>query len=266
MKAKQGVWLVAVVAVVAVVGCEERPQVEPFVQFPATTVADVTVQVDADGRFAPTCVNIEAGETVQWVNRSVLPNVTVTGLGHSELFSPVLAGRYSTWSHRFGTAGRFEYFDSNSGNPGRPVADDYYGTVTYIGTGDSVTRGMVCVEHPAAAMQPRGSCESDAGCAEDEECNADGRCQLRPLCRNFCCPLGVECSAGYVCNPENQQCEPAPSFCVRDGDCPGNKVCGPRGECVVECITSDDCRYGTVCEGQVCQPAVDVGPGTNNGG
>ena len=254
------VWGIGAVVLLAV-ACAERPQEQPFVEFSSDDVASVTVQVTEEGRFAPACITLGVGQTAQWINHSPLTQVNVTGLGHDELFSPNLAGRYATWSHRFERSGRFEYFDSSSGSPGRAVVDDYYGTVTYIGVGAGVTRGVACVELAPSEVKVHGSCSPETAatvCAENEICNDSGKCQTRPICRNFCCPLGVECSAGYVCNADNQQCELAPSFCVRDGDCSGKKVCGPRGECITQCITDEDCRYGTACAEQVCQPVIDI--------
>ena len=73
------------------------------------------------------------------------------------------------WLSAFDSTGLYDYYDTNSGDPGRRVVDAYYGTVTYVGTSATSHRGQICA----------------TGEVEGEPC----------CCTDFDCPLGQACSA-----------------------------------------------------------------------
>lgn len=175
----------------------------PMVQFSSTRPRDADVKVTRTLVYAPACTTISAGQTVEWWVDPAAPQVAVnvTSVGTPvELFSPSLVKPLVCdrsmpdrvcWRHTFETAGCFPYYDTNSGNPGRPVVDDYYGTVSFVGASGEVTRGLVCVEGPGVTC--RGVC-----------CNA-----------NFDCDPGFTCQAGR-CTATDGQPSPCPGTPPRD--------------------------------------------------
>jgi plastocyanin len=104
------------------------------------------VSVSATDGFIAECKTIGAGDTVEWENMTPQVPANVTSLGEPvELYSPNLQGAYVTWRHTFPEPGFYDYYDTNTGDPGRKVIDAYYGTVTYVGTSGDVMRGAICV-------------------------------------------------------------------------------------------------------------------------
>lgn len=162
-------------------GCSSARTDTPQVQPSSTKPRDTDVKIAKTLEFAPSCAVIKVGETVEWWVEQGAPAVpiNVTSLGTPlELFSPSLMAPLACdpsdsdticWRHTFESAGCFTYFDTNSGNPGRPVVDDYYGTVEYVGSSGDAETGLVCVE-------------------TDEH-----------SCRGVCCNANFDCDDGYVC-------------------------------------------------------------------
>ncbi len=184
------------------VGCSEIEAVKAqrrFVQPSAEGPADKTVSITKESTFQPTCVDIAAGQIVEWRNLNVSLPTNVTSLGEpTELFSPNLVAPYNHcvagepteqcasigadyvyWRHHFASAGLFEYLDTNTAQGGRVVRDEYYGTVTVVGLPDTAVTGAVCV----AGSKPDGSeqtcddvcCVTRLTCPENYEC-VDQRC------------------------------------------------------------------------------------------
>lgn len=128
------------------------------------------VDVTATG-FVPECKAISVGDTVEWTNTSPEIPANVTSLTEpAELYSPNLQGDYVTWTHTFEAAGHFDYYDTNSGDPGRKIVDAYYGTVTYVGTSETTNIGAICVRE---STSPLGQC-----CCSDLDCSAGQQCAV----------------------------------------------------------------------------------------
>lgn len=155
-------------------GCVGVTADDDVVQFSADASPSWFVSLSVQGGFAPECKAIDAGDTVQWTNEDPEIPGDVTSLSTPpELYSPNLQGEYESWSHTFERTGLFEYYNTQSGDPGRRVVDAYYGTVTYVGTSPNTQRGVVCVQG-----------DSDAPCC----------------CSNLDCDVGSSCVAN-VCTP-----------------------------------------------------------------
>ena len=100
------------------------------------------VNVDPAEGFVPGCLAVAKGRTVRWENLSPLVPANVTSVEEPpELYSPNLQGSYVTWSHTFDQPGLYEYYDTNTGDPGRRIVDAYYGTVTFVGVSPTTQRG-----------------------------------------------------------------------------------------------------------------------------
>ena len=187
------------IALIAACGRSHRDL--PEVQFSSAEARDTDIKITKTLVFAPSCVAIKAGETVEWWTEEGAPAVpvNVTSLGTPvELFSPnLVAPLYCDpsaapgkvcWRHTFEQTGCFAYYDTNSGSPGRPVVDDYYGTVTYVGQGGQAQGGLVCVEGN------EGSC---AGVC----CNA-----------RFDCDVGYTCAQRRCVKESNREPSPCPAL------------------------------------------------------
>ncbi len=173
-------WLLLLLAACASNRRDELPLVQPT----STASPNRTVRIAADAKFSPGCVEIRPGETIEWSSDAPDVPINVTSLGDAvELFSPNLqpglrcdpaAPTRVCWRHTFPRAGCFDYFDSNSGSPGRAVRDPYYGTVRYVGDGTDVTRGTVCVTAtgscPGVCCDTKFDCPTEPG--TEYECRA----------------------------------------------------------------------------------------------
>ena len=147
-------------------GCA-APVGDNLVQDPSEAAPGWFVSIAADG-FVPSCKAIDAGDTVQWENKQ--PNVpaNVTSLEEPlELYSPNMQGEYVTWAHTFASTGLYEYYDTNSGDPGRKVVDAYYGSVTYVGVSASTSLGAICVNTDEAESP---CCCTSLDCGVGESC------------------------------------------------------------------------------------------------
>lgn len=200
-----------------VLGCRDAHRDLPTVQFSSPRPRDTDVRITKELAFKPACVAIRERQTIEWWIEEGAPQVSVnvTSLGTPvELFSPSLVpplfcdpDKPDTlcWRHSFERAGCFPYYDTNSGSPGRPVVDDYYGTVSYIGQSDDVQRGLVCV----AGM------------------DAQGR---RVTCQGVCCNANFDCEPGFACqkgrcvSKTNQEPFPCPVFVPDAGMLPDAQV------------------------------------------
>jgi plastocyanin len=159
------------IALLLVLACDEREAEQNLVQDSARATPTWFVNAGAEG-FAPECKAVPNGDTVQWENEQPEVPTNVTSLDEPpELYSPNLQGEYVIWSHSFPDIGYYEYYDTNSGDPGRKIVDAYYGTVTYVGTSATTNRGAICVRDPAA---PRlGAC-----CCSALDCDVGQSCTL----------------------------------------------------------------------------------------
>lgn len=195
------------------------------------------VRVTEEGTFGPSCLVIEAGQTVEFRNMSPDVPTNITSLGSpAELYSPNMATpynsaeeddvsgeakRYSYWRHTFGAPGVYEYYNTNTGDPGRKVVDPYYGTVTFVGISDSVKTGVICVETPGGnqcdgvcCVKVTGDCPSSQCCdLKNKRCVLFSPMNPQPLCegqkpafREFGCFLDSDCEAG-TCGLDKHQCE-----------------------------------------------------------
>lgn len=150
-------------------GCGSDPEANR-VQDPSKAAPSWFVSVSAADGFVPACKVIGRGDTVQWENQSPLLPANVTSVDEPPaLYSPNLQGEFVTWTASFRQSGWFEYYDTNSGDPGRRVVDAYYGTVTFIGASESTHRGAICVPDDSEAP----CCCSDLDCAVDAACIAN---------------------------------------------------------------------------------------------
>jgi len=178
--------------------CSSSRTDPPNVQGSSTQPRNTDVKITASLSFSPNCTTIRTHQTVEWWVDEDAPDVpvNVTSLGSPiELYSPNLAAPLACdssvpkrvcWRHTFTTAGCFQYYDTNSGSPGRPVVDDYYGTVTYVGESGDVSKGLVCV-------------------ADDDSC--DGIC-----CNsNFDCDDGYRCDSGHCVRASDGEPSPCPN-------------------------------------------------------
>ena len=162
-------------ALLLLVSCQGDPTLNQ-VQESAREAASWFVDVSAADGFLPDCKAIPRGDTVQWTHLDPAVPANVTSIGQpKELYSPNLQGPYTEWTHTFSTRGWFPYFDTNSGDPGRPVVDAYYGTVTYVGASDEAHRGAICVRRDGDRAE--GSC-----CCTDLDCEIGLVCDGTNTC------------------------------------------------------------------------------------
>ncbi len=114
-------------------------------------------------------------------------------------------------------------------------------------------------------QNPRGACggvrvcDGEGGCASPggERCETAGDCLDRRCADGFCCDKPCE-GACKACNVEGSEglCVLVPEGEDPDGDCPGEDVCGPEGECVAldgaACEAGADCLSGRCSDGLCC--------------
>ena len=148
----------------------------PYVQPSSGAAPTAFATISPELRFVPGCVEVTPGETVEWDSQETDTPVNVTSLGDPlELYSPNLQPPLSCgtpnatcWRHTFANSGCYDYFDTNSGSPGRIVRDPYYGTIKYVGQGGDISRAIVCVD-------PSGRCRGIC-CQTRTDCpNIQGR-------------------------------------------------------------------------------------------
>ncbi len=208
----------------ALAACKGPESTVPPVQFSADAPAKVTVSLNRiiSGQYrtiAPLCVGqryritLPSGETPGAIDRaSGLPlrpgetaefrnympdvpsNVTSLNADPAPMYSPNLVRPYNTrteagetysfWRYTFPAPGVYEFFDTNMGQPGRPVVDSYYGTVTYIGETDA-PKGVVCVDA--------------ANCSTDFSCLGAGASTECCACIGVCCDTDDQCGSGMAC-------------------------------------------------------------------
>ncbi|MSQ83744.1 MAG: hypothetical protein EXR77_12810 [Myxococcales bacterium] len=226
----------------------------PFVQDSAGPTATLVVRMTDDGLELP-CAVIDVGQTIEWRNMYPAIAANVTGFGTTELYSPsIIAGgpvgseiekgsvkAYAYWRHTFATAGVYEYFDTNRGEPGQKVVDPYYGTVTYVGVSASLQTGVVCVREPGSDQCTAVCC---LGHGNGDSELVGGECPTSQCCD----PKGKRCLLGAptapICAPNLGSVKQAAfrNFeCFKDSDCPANSVGKPR-----RCAVSNQDRH--VCQ------------------
>ena len=216
---------------VMLAACTARMDATPPVQPSATAdPGGRIVAITAEGAFSVPCLRVQVGQTVEWRNLSPDISANVTSLGEpAELYSPNLVAPYNlgvedgepfvAWRHTFTSPGVFEYFDTNQGDPGRKVTDPYYGTVTFVGTSDAVTTGVVCVEEPGSDACDGVCCIKAADCPQSQCCDLAAKrcllgaggatqCEGTPAHREFDCFSDEGCSNGEQCSTEHHTCEP----------------------------------------------------------
>lgn len=145
------------------------------VQFSSDQTPSYFIDIDPSDGFVPSCLAIEPDRTVQWENKTPPIPANITSVGDpEELYSPNMQAEYVTWAHTFEAPGYFEYYDTNTGDPGRRVVDAYYGTVTFVGVSESTQRGAVCVQADGATL---GAC-----CCTDFDCDAPSEACVTNIC------------------------------------------------------------------------------------
>jgi plastocyanin len=148
---------------------------ENRVQFGSDQTPSYFVAIDPADGFVPACLAIDTDRTVQWENAEPSVPANVTSVEEPpEMYSPNMQGPYTVWAHTFEAPGWFEYYDTNTGDPGRRVVDAYYGTVTYVGVSETTERGAVCVRDPGPTL---GDC-----CCTDFDCDAPGEACVANIC------------------------------------------------------------------------------------
>lgn len=199
---------VGLALVLLAASCTEAPQEQPYVlesskQAPRWTV-DINRVLDGVYRnYRPRCIDtVRAGHTVEFRNFAPELPANVTSLdspsGATPLYSPNLvvpynyvgrddpsndlceisggtgpckqAPHWSYWRYTFEVPGTYDWFDTNSGEPGRKVVDPYYGTVTFVGIDPSSPFGTICV-----LDETGGGCDGVC-CVSDTDCPAGLRC------------------------------------------------------------------------------------------
>lgn len=228
-------------------GCQtiaSDTHVQPSVQAKAGAV----VEFGEDGTLSTPCLTVEVGTTVEWRNLSPAVPVNVTSLSDPPaLFSPNLSEGYqlgtqdgktfSWWRYTFAKPGVYEYFDTNSGEPGKKVVDPYYGTVTYVGLSPTLPTGVVCVHAPGSRACVGVCCVK----------NNDGSEILSQ----------GECPSSQCCDPKRKRCllgSPNAAICAPD--------MGPVGQAAhrsFQCFAESDCPTGKTCRiendvSHVCSP------------
>ena len=159
--------LAPVAILLALAACDDDDGPDNRVQDSSDAVPTWFVSVSVADGFVPDCEAIPTGDTVQWENLDPDVPANVTSLEDPpELYSPNLQGAYVTWSHTFENTGFYEYYDTNSGDPGTRIVDAYYGTVTYVGVSETTHRGAVCVQGDDEAP----CCCTDFDCGLGEAC------------------------------------------------------------------------------------------------
>jgi hypothetical protein len=201
--------LCGLTAIVLSVGCSEvERQEQPHVLASADDAPRWTVDLHRilDGVFRnyrPRCMDtVRVGHTVEFRNFNPDVPANVTSLdapaGATPLYSPNLvvpynyvgrddprndlceastasgecerAPHWSYWRYTFQIPGTYDWFDTNSGEPGRKIVDAYYGTVTFVGIDPSTPFGTICVQNATG-----GGCEGVC-CVDDSDCSAGQRC------------------------------------------------------------------------------------------
>ncbi|MBI4510007.1 MAG: hypothetical protein HY698_10265 [Deltaproteobacteria bacterium] len=192
------------ILVLGILSCGRSHRDDPAVQFSSDRPRDTDVKISKTLEFSPACVTVKVGTTIEWWIEKGAPRVpvNVTSLGTPvELFSPNLVPPLFCdekepdkicWRRSFEQPGCFPYYDTNSGSPGRPVVDDYYGTTTYVGQGGDIQGGLVCVE--GSGLSCKGVC-----------CNA-----------NFDCDQGFTCHRGRCVKAGAQEASPCPAPRIPD--------------------------------------------------
>jgi len=95
----------ALVALVALVGCSSStPATTPSTSSGSSSSSAGTAVSIANFAFNPADVTIKVGDTMTWTNNDSVPH-TVTGTG----FDSGSLAQGKTYSHKFDTAGTFDY-------------------------------------------------------------------------------------------------------------------------------------------------------------
>ena len=185
--------------------------------------ADYVVEV-SNYMFAPDHLNINAGETVEWVNVGGLHNVDGSTDTHpnnpDSFYSGPASNDVWSYSFTFTVAGNYDYVCT-------PHAPGMAGTIT-VGTG-GCTDYTAC-NYSASADFDDGSCTY-----AEENYDCGGNCTAEVDCNGDCAGLAVEDECG-VCG----------GFGIADGacDCAGNV-----DDCAGECGGSTEVDECGVCGG-----------------
>jgi hypothetical protein len=187
----------------ALLSCTSERGTPPPVQPSSPEAPSVIVRGGRGQAFAPTCLIVEVGATVEWRNLTpLLPVIVLSAAAPYELSSPALAAPYnvvppersdecvrrtedggacaearpfSYWRHTFAVPGIFDYRDTSGG----VVSSGYsYGMPAGTPVAASAATGTVCVRQGITSKACEQVCciVGQAGaCAPGVSC-VGGRC------------------------------------------------------------------------------------------
>jgi plastocyanin len=182
--------------------CDSVRQTPPLAQLSSLEAAGALVRVHRGQPFAPACLIVSSGTTVEWRNLSSRSSIIVLSVRDPyELSSPALLAPYnyvppetsdecilkengvcietvpfSFWRHTFSSAGIFDYKDS-SGSASASATGSYgYGMPTGSMSTGGTAVGTVCVTGDGVDCQKVCCLVGQTGqCAAGVQC-VNGRC------------------------------------------------------------------------------------------
>ena len=97
-------------------------------------------------------------------------------------------------------------------------------------------------------------------CENDEHCKEKGEFCVNALCQqcrdnSHCSGPGMMCASG--------KCDRKPGYCDDSVACPGNQKCR-ENDCGPECLASDECGAGKMCQSGGCVAKPECGEGADN--
>jgi hypothetical protein len=103
--------------------------------------------------------------------------------------------------------------------------------------------GAACIDRYCAAAE----------CNVDGDCTDDARC-FEGDCRSDLCRSVDDCGPGATCRGVPPRCQPPPSVCEEDGQCPADQGCKlPQAVCDALCARDADCESSEYCDGEFCR-------------
>jgi hypothetical protein len=107
-------------------------------------------------------------------------------------------------------------------------------------------------ECPAGAACVDGICQVPE-CSDDDDCRPHELC-FEGDCRGDVCRVKAECDRNEVCIGVPGICQPPPSRCTVDAECPVDTFCKlPEGACEPRCTSDRSCPDGSYCDGEFCR-------------
>jgi plastocyanin len=192
----------ALLPLVAALGCDSARLSPPVAEPSSPAAATALVHVEAGQPFAPACLIVASGATVEWRNLSPAESAVVLSLrAPYELTSPSMTApynlvpaaasdecgqrvngscvdpeAYSFWRHTFSSPGLFDYQNSGGGGVTTSAGDGDEVITAPPSTSSAPSAGTVCVTGPGSECQQVCCTGTVAGeCAAGVQC-LSGRC------------------------------------------------------------------------------------------